>query len=115
VENVIQFPFYVGPGPFDLGSGFSFRFADWAPDRTIPANNERYRDIPDCPRIHIIVKCRHGTEGVCGLDRGEIYRGMFGNLQWWTVDQEEPLSISPSVLCKDGCHGFIRDGKWVDA
>ena len=27
----------------------------------------------------------------------------------------EPLTISPSVLCQCGDHGFIRNGKWVVA
>lgn len=35
----------------------------------------------------------------------------------WTVEQREPLMLSPSVWCKDrGCggfHGFIREGRWV--
>lgn len=27
----------------------------------------------------------------------------------------DPLTISPSLLCRCGDHGFIRDGKWVAA
>jgi hypothetical protein len=34
----------------------------------------------------------------------------------WVVESEEPLTLSPSVLCTTcGHHGFIRDGKWVPA
>lgn len=34
----------------------------------------------------------------------------------WTVEQLDPLTISPSVLCRTcGNHGFIRDGRWVPA
>lgn len=34
----------------------------------------------------------------------------------WTLEQEDPLMISPSVLCRGcGLHGFIREGKWVPA
>lgn len=34
----------------------------------------------------------------------------------WTVEQLDPLTISPSVLCRAcGNHGFIRDGRWVPA
>lgn len=35
----------------------------------------------------------------------------------WDVDGEldEHLTISPSVLCSCGDHGFIKDGKWVPA
>jgi hypothetical protein len=24
----------------------------------------------------------------------------------------QPLSISPSVVCECGAHGYVRDGKW---
>lgn len=34
----------------------------------------------------------------------------------WVVEQEEPLTLSPSVLCRTcGNHGFIREGRWVPA
>lgn len=35
-----------------------------------------------------------------------------------TIVSEDPLTISPSLLCPDpscGFHGYIRDGKWVPA
>lgn len=34
----------------------------------------------------------------------------------WDLVQLDPLTISPSLLCR-GCghHGFIREGKWVPA
>jgi hypothetical protein len=34
----------------------------------------------------------------------------------WTVVSDEPLTLSPSLLCRTcGHHGFIREGRWVDA
>jgi hypothetical protein len=34
----------------------------------------------------------------------------------WVVEQEEPLTLSPSVLCTTcGHHGYVREGKWVPA
>ena len=34
----------------------------------------------------------------------------------WTVEQDDPLTLSPSVLCRAcGDHGFVRGGKWVRA
>lgn len=34
----------------------------------------------------------------------------------WQVVQEEPLTISPSLLCKRcGDHGFIQNGRWTPA
>jgi len=30
------------------------------------------------------------------------------------IEQREPLTISPSILCTDcGTHGFIREGRWA--
>jgi hypothetical protein len=34
----------------------------------------------------------------------------------WTLEQAEPITLSPSLLCTmPGCghHGFIREGRWV--
>lgn len=37
----------------------------------------------------------------------------------WTVEQRDPLTLSPSIWCKGpacgGFHGWIRDGQWVPA
>jgi len=33
----------------------------------------------------------------------------------WQVEQWEPLTISPSIRCDCGWHGFIRDGRWIPA
>ena len=34
----------------------------------------------------------------------------------WAVESEEPLTLSPSLLCRTcGHHGFIRGGRWVPA
>jgi len=30
----------------------------------------------------------------------------------WHVESWEPLTLSPSLLCHCGDHGFIRDGRW---
>ena len=38
------------------------------------------------------------------------------NRDVWTMESEEPLSLTPSLLCTTcGEHGFVRDGKWVPA
>lgn len=69
-----------------------------------------------------------------------VYKGQFAGINWchptpvsgtqctggfvnfngrymddgWDILSEEPLTLSPSLLCKAcGCHGYIRDGKWV--
>ncbi len=34
----------------------------------------------------------------------------------WDVISADPLTLSPSLLCRTcGHHGWIRDGKWVPA
>lgn len=31
-----------------------------------------------------------------------------------TITQDDPLTITPSILCPDcGTHGFVTEGKWV--
>ncbi len=38
------------------------------------------------------------------------------NTPKWKVEQANPLTLSPSILCRTcGNHGFIRAGKWVSA
>jgi hypothetical protein len=38
------------------------------------------------------------------------------NDKGWRVVSKEPLTISPSLLCRRcGHHGFIRAGRWVPA
>lgn len=34
----------------------------------------------------------------------------------WTVEQAEPLTLSPSIACRScSNHGWIRNGEWVSA
>ena len=34
----------------------------------------------------------------------------------WTLESKEPVTVSPSLLCRScGQHGFIRGGKWIGA
>lgn len=50
---------------------------------------------------------------------GRAWARLFLNspdFQSWAVESEEPLTLSPSILCRAcGDHGFIRNGKWVRA
>ena len=39
-----------------------------------------------------------------------------GEIAAWTVECDEPLTLSPSVLCRIcGDHGFVRNGRWIRA
>ena len=33
----------------------------------------------------------------------------------WNVHSRDPLTLSPSLLCHCGDHGFIQQGRWVPA
>lgn len=34
----------------------------------------------------------------------------------WEIEAEEPLTLSPSLLCRVcGDHGFVRGGRWMRA
>lgn len=46
----------------------------------------------------------------CGPDKK--FAALASDHQKVSID---PLTLSPSVLCQCGAHGFIRDGKWVAA
>lgn len=98
----------------DLGNGYSAQWLIWSPDRSIPANAERYKDIPDIEHALLLIKCPHGEGGIT-VDTPET-RNVFPNGPFWTVESWEPLTLSPSILKHEcGCHGFIREGKWVNA
>jgi len=56
---------------------------------------------------HVMHVCRDGILCEAGIE--------FHGPHAWTVESWEPLTISPSLLCKCGDHGFIREGKWVPA
>jgi len=60
--------------------------------------------------------CKHDfTAGSVYFDN-EAARRAWPVGQFWTVEQREPLTISPSVACGTcGHHGFIRNGQWVPA
>lgn len=99
----------------DLGSGYSYRFVGWAPDRSIAANAERYEGIPDEPRFGAIIICPHDQEGMVTFE-GEIQDKVAAAQPRWKVESWEPLTLSPSILRTEcGCHGFIREGRWVTA
>ena len=39
-----------------------------------------------------------------------------GGYATWTVECLDPLTLSPSILCRDcGHHGFVKAGKWIPA
>lgn len=100
----------------DLGDGHAYRFSRWAPDRDL--NPQYAADLPDVERYAAMI--RHTTSagepcmGAITFE-GEVARRIEPGKPVWSVESWEPLTVSPSLLCSCGDHGFIRDGRWVRA
>jgi hypothetical protein len=103
----------------DLGDGHSMRYFCWSPDRSIPSTAERYKGVPDIPKAGVTVK--HLTPdgkpcmGAVNFDVPGAKEIFGGERHVWQVQSWDPLTISPSLLCSCGDHGFIHGGKWVRA
>lgn len=102
--------------PYDFGHGVTGCYTSWSPDREL---NPQYEGIPDAPRYGLILN--HPTpagepcQSAVTFD-SETARQIEPGRPVWTVESWEPLTISPSVLCRRcGHHGWIRDGQWVPA
>ena len=103
-------------GWFDLGDGHLARWEGWHPNREL---NPQLAGIPDVEKwgLEIFHTSPAGNDCVSftTLD-GEVQRQVEPNrTNRWTVESWDPLTISPSVLCSCGDHGFIREGRWVRA
>lgn len=90
----------------DLGDGHSLVFASYQ----------------DEPRVGANIVHRTPEGSVCWgwiTFSGRAWDRSFGGaviIPTWTVERDEPLTLSPSILCRTcGDHGFVRDGKWVRA
>lgn len=99
----------------DLGFNHELRYIGWSPDRDL---NPHYDDVPDverfCATITHINPSGHPCEGCITFDSPTAQR-ISPKIPKWIVESWEPLTISPSILCDCGDHGFIWDGKWVHA
>lgn len=101
----------------DLGDDHTLSFTSWHPDREL---NPQYVDLPDVERVGAIVShVNRGTGERCwsGITfDGSVTRLVFPDNARWQVASEDPLTLSPSLLCRVcGDHGFIREGRWVKA
>jgi hypothetical protein len=102
----------------DLGSGVSIEYVGWSPDREL---NPQYKDVPDIERFSGLIRHTKADGSPCvgavTFDTPEIQavRGTGPGRAVWQVESWEPLTLSPSILCSCGKHGFIREGRWVEA
>lgn len=97
----------------DLGQDHFLKFLGWHPDRDL---NPQYENIPDIPKCcgfigHSTKEGKHCTSAV-HFNLPNVDK-IFKPEQIWQVLSWEPLTLSPSILCKRcGDHGFIENGKW---
>lgn len=103
----------------DLGGGYYLKFFSWEPDRDIKANARRYFGIPNVEKIGAHITCPHGNAGgiMFKQDDPRYSSEVFLSDVWWDLISWEPLHVEPSIqfLSPPCCHGFIREGKWVNA
>lgn len=102
---------------FDLGHGHTARFTCWAPDRHL---NPQYDGIPDVERWGLIVDHPRPDGSPCigsfATFDGPVQRQVHPGAPKWAVESLDPLTLSPSLLCRDcGDHGFVRNGQWINA
>lgn len=98
----------------DIGHDHFITYFEWAPDRTL---NHQYEGIADEDRCGVMMYHKTPEGRYCGGGvtfetpaMRAVHRGPM-----WKVESEEPLTLSPSILCSCGDHGFIRDGRWHPA
>jgi hypothetical protein len=101
-----------------LGHQHVLRWTEWDPDVEL---NPQYAELPELePGQHFGAIIGHRKpdgdwcEGVIIFDTPRARR-FDHNRPRWQVHSWDPLTITPSVLCSCGDHGFITDGRWVVA
>lgn len=99
----------------DFGDGVTGYWLGWSPDRDI---NPQYDGIADIEKCSLVLnhKTPQGEphQGCITVDTPDV-RKVFTNPKHalWQVQSWEPLTLTPSVLCSCGWHGFITAGRWV--
>lgn len=100
----------------DFGGGVTGYWLAWRPDRDIPSNAALYAGIADIDKCSLVLnhKTPQGEDhqGCITIDTPETQK-VFSAYPKWQVGSWEPLTLTPSVLCSCGWHGFITAGRWV--
>jgi hypothetical protein len=107
-------------GAVDLGDGHWVTWFVWSPDRDL---NPQHVGLDDLDPAGVIVWHQARTladdaecKGAVTFTPPGTHRHLFAGRPTWEVESLDPLTISPSVLCRRcGDHGFIRGGRWVRA
>jgi hypothetical protein len=87
--------------PVDIGSGTTITLNEY--DGEIVGLTEGHTDQNGNPCFGFVA-FKH-TRWVDNANRPQ-----------WTIESAKPLTLTPSILCRTcGKHGYIREGKWVNA
>ena len=100
----------------DLGHDHTIRIAVWDPDLDLnPQLAHLAGQFPARTSGIVTHKLPGGgeCEGAITFD-SPLAREHFSG-PFWTVESWEPLTLSPSLLCHCGDHGYIKQGRWVPA
>lgn len=100
----------------DLGHGHILTYYPWTPNARLHPD---HADLPQVERFSATVEHTRpdGKACISGVTfDGPVARQLVPLSGLWTVESWEPLTINPSLLC-GGCgdHGWIREGRWVQA
>ena len=99
----------------DLGDDHAIQWVSWAPNRDL---NPQYTDLPDVERYAADVRHLNPQGQPCMgyiTIESEVARRIGTGSPTWDVLSWDPLTLSPSLLCSCGDHGWIRGGRWVRA
>jgi hypothetical protein len=87
----------------DIGSGHKISFAEYQGEVAGITDWHRKPDGAWC--------C-----GWVAFKGSKWEKGFPQGIAAWNVTQREPLTLSPSLLCRAcGDHGFITNGRWIKA
>ena len=99
----------------DIGHGHSIAWTSWRPDREL---NPQYSHLQDVERYGLLVKHSNSDGNPCMggvVFEGPVADEVSPDAQKWAVESWMPLTLSPSLLCSCGDHGFLREGQWIPA
>jgi hypothetical protein len=88
----------------DLGDGHWLLWTEYEGDAHAGAN------------VSHLTKSGERCNGFITIEGSTWHKAFDGKTDAWKMESLEPLTLSPSILCRAcGDHGFIRGGKWVRA
>lgn len=100
----------------DIGNDHYIEYVQWAPDREL---NPQYAGMPDVLRYGATIYHNNPAGQPCAgfvTFASTMQRKIEPDRpNTWDVQSWDPLTISPSVLCSCGDHGWIREGRWTAA